>query len=77
VRLHAATADQPRAAPSQAGSEHCHAPFDRLLDYGGHPSRDDWLAARLQEGALWEQLHRVRSQRYVDYGPMPGRLRVV
>lgn len=45
--------------------------------YGGHPSRDDWLSTRLQEGALWEQLHRVRSQHYVEYGPMPGRLRVV
>ena len=45
--------------------------------HGGHPTRGDWLAARLQEGALWEQLHRVRSQRYVDFGPATGHLRVV
>jgi hypothetical protein len=45
--------------------------------FGGHPTRDDWLRARLEEGALWEQLHRVRHQRYVDYGPLEGGLRVV
>lgn len=45
--------------------------------YGGHPSRDDWLSARLEEGALWEQMHRVRSQHYIEPGPMPDHLRVV
>lgn len=45
--------------------------------FDGHPSRDDWLAARMEEGALWEQLHRVRNQHYVDYGPLEGGLRVV
>lgn len=44
---------------------------------GGHPTRDQWLAARLEEGALWEQLHRVRSQHYIDFGPSRGPLRVV
>lgn len=47
------------------------------VHYGGHPSRDDWLRVRLEEGALWEQLHRVRNQHYVDYGPLEGGLRVV
>ena len=45
--------------------------------FGGHPLREDWLRARLDEGALWEQLHRVRHQHYVDYGPLEGGLRVV
>jgi uncharacterized membrane protein YkvA (DUF1232 family) len=45
--------------------------------FAGHPGRDDWLATRLEEGALWEQLHRVRHQHYVDYGPLEGGLRVV
>lgn len=44
---------------------------------GGHPGREQWLAARLEEGALWEQMHRVRHQHYVDYGPLEGGLRVV
>ena len=45
--------------------------------FDGHPRRDDWLRVRLEEGALWEQLHRVRNQHYVDYGPLEGGLRVV
>mgnify|MGYP005750831705 CR=1 FL=1 len=45
--------------------------------FAGHPRRDDWLRVRLEEGALWEQLHRVRNQHYVDYGPLEGGLRVV
>lgn len=28
----------------------------------------DWLHARAEEGALWEHLHRVHEQNYVDYG---------
>ena len=44
---------------------------------GGHPGHEQWLRARLEEGALWEQLHRVRHQPYVDYGPLEGGLRVV
>jgi uncharacterized membrane protein YkvA (DUF1232 family) len=52
--------------------------FCRFRDEsGGHPSREQWLAARLEEGALWEQMHRVRHQHYVDYGPLEGGLRVV
>ena len=45
--------------------------------FNGHPGRDDWLATRMEEGALWEQLHRVRSHHYVEYGPREGGLRVV
>lgn len=45
--------------------------------FDGHPSREQWLQSRLEEGALWEQLHRVRHQHYVDYGPLEGGLRVV
>jgi uncharacterized membrane protein YkvA (DUF1232 family) len=56
--------------------------FQRFRDesgdaFGGHPTRDNWLQSRLEEGALWEQLHRVRHQHYVDYGPLEGGLRVV
>ncbi len=36
--------------------------------YRGHPDRDDWLRTRLEEGALWEQLHRVRERRYAEFG---------
>lgn len=46
--------------------------FIRYRDEGGddRPARaQDWLATRLQEGALWTQLHRVRERRYVEYGP--------
>ena len=51
--------------------------FCRFRDEsGGHPDREQWLAARLEEGALWEQMHRVRAQHYVDYGPLEGGLRV-
>lgn len=45
--------------------------------FAGHPRREDWLRVRLEEGALWEQLHRVRHQHYVDCGPLEGGLRVV
>jgi len=45
--------------------------------FDGHPRREDWLRVRLEEGALWEQLHRVRNQHYIDYGPLEGGLRVV
>jgi len=27
----------------------------------------DWLQARSEEGALWEQLHRVHEQQYIEY----------
>lgn len=27
----------------------------------------EWLAARLEEGALWEQMHRVHDQHYADF----------
>lgn len=55
-----------------------YADFRRFRDEsGGHPGREQWLAARLEEGALWEQMHRVRHQPYVDYGPLEGGLRVV
>ncbi len=29
----------------------------------------DWLRARAEEGALWEQLHRVHDQVYVEHAP--------
>jgi len=56
--------------------------FQRFRDesgdgFDGRPTREDWLHTRLEEGALWEQLHRVRHQHYVDYGPLEGGLRVV
>ncbi|KAA2286259.1 hypothetical protein [Arenimonas fontis] len=52
--------------------------FCRFRDEnGGHADRERWLRTRLEEGALWEQLHRVRNQHYVDYGPLEGGLRVV
>lgn len=46
--------------------------FIRYRDEGGNgrPARaQDWLATRLEEGALWAQLHRVRERRYVEYAP--------
>lgn len=45
--------------------------------FGGHPTSEDWLRTRLEEGALWEQLHRVRDRRYGDYGPLRDGLHVV
>lgn len=44
---------------------------------GGHPDREQWLRARLEEGALWEQLHRVRQHPYVEHDPPRSGLRVV
>jgi hypothetical protein len=55
----------------------CRFREETAAHFRGHPSRDDWLLARMEEGALWEQLHRVRNQHYVDYGPLEGGLRVV
>jgi hypothetical protein len=46
----------------------------------GHRTRvrqQDWLLARLEEGALWEQVHRVHASTYVDYGPPTNGLHVV
>lgn len=45
--------------------------------YRGHPSREDWLLTRTQEGALWEHMHRVRERYYVDPGPSDDVLRVI
>lgn len=53
--------------------------FRRYRDEDGderHARTQDWLAARLQEGALWAQLHRVREHHYVDYGPPDKLFRV-
>lgn len=49
--------------------------FSRFREESGHlyfgrPERDDWLTTRLEEGALWEQLHRVRTRPYIDHGPI-------
>lgn len=38
--------------------------------------QQDWLLARLEEGALWEQVHRVHARHYVDYGPADRELHV-
>lgn len=33
----------------------------------------EWMNARLEEGALWEQMHRVHDRHYADYfPPEPG-----
>lgn len=36
----------------------------------------DWMNARAEEGALWEHLHRVHEQNYVEYGAPDGIFRV-
>lgn len=50
-------------------------------DNAGHSRRpirqQDWLLARIEEGALWEQLHRVRDRHYVDYTPPSSVFRVI
>lgn len=38
--------------------------------YADHPSPEDWLQTRLEEGALREQLHRAHERRYTEYGPL-------
>jgi uncharacterized membrane protein YkvA (DUF1232 family) len=44
----------------------------------GRPAHQlDWLRARAEEGALWEQLHRVHDAAYVDYGNKDREFRVV
>ena len=45
--------------------------------YDHHPGREDWLRSRLEEGALWEHLHRVHERHYIEPGPSDGVLRVV
>lgn len=43
----------------------------------GRPARtQDWLTLRLEEGALWTQLHRVRERHYVDFGAPDALFRV-
>lgn len=56
--------------------------FSRFREESGHlyfnrPERDDWLTTRLEEGALWEQLHRVRQRPYVNHSPIQERFRVI
>ncbi|MFT3806782.1 hypothetical protein [Arenimonas sp.] len=42
----------------------------RSENRGDRPAgTQDWLTMRLEEGALWAQLHRVRERHYVDFGP--------
>jgi uncharacterized membrane protein YkvA (DUF1232 family) len=36
----------------------------------------DWLRARAEEGALWEQMHRVHEQHYVEHNLPSGLFRV-
>ncbi|MEO7252234.1 MAG: hypothetical protein ABIW30_06475 [Arenimonas sp.] len=36
----------------------------------------DWMNARAEEGALWEHLHRVHEQHYVEHGAPDGIFRV-
>ncbi|HMB57178.1 MAG TPA: YkvA family protein [Arenimonas sp.] len=49
-------------------------------DADAHPqaraNQQLWLSARLEEGALWEQLHRVHEQHYIDYGAPDSGLHV-
>ncbi|KFN41383.1 DUF1232 domain-containing protein [Arenimonas oryziterrae] len=40
------------------------------------PTQQTWLNARREEGALWEQLHRVHERAYVDYGAPESGLHV-
>jgi hypothetical protein len=35
--------------------------------YGRPPHQFDWLRARAEEGALWEHMHRVHDQAYVEH----------
>lgn len=56
--------------------------FCRFREINADPNRrpirqQDWLLARIEEGALWEQLHRVRDKRYVDYSPPTSVFRVI
>lgn len=36
----------------------------------------DWLRARAEEGALWEHLHRVHEQHYIEHRPPAAYFRV-
>lgn len=43
---------------------------DEATDSGGRPVHQlDWLRARAEEGALWEHMHRVHDQVYVEHVP--------
>jgi uncharacterized membrane protein YkvA (DUF1232 family) len=43
---------------------------------GRAPHQLDWLRARAEEGALWEHMHRVHDQHYVEHGNRERELRV-
>jgi uncharacterized membrane protein YkvA (DUF1232 family) len=39
--------------------------------------RSAWIRMRMAQGALWQQLQRVRHTRYAEYGPITEGLRVI
>jgi len=39
--------------------------------------RSAWIRMRMAEGALWQQMQRVRHTRYAEFGPITEGLRVV
>jgi len=39
--------------------------------------RSAWIRMRMAEGALWQQLQRVRHSRYAEFGPMAEGLKAV
>jgi hypothetical protein len=50
---------------------------DEMRERFGRPVHQlDWLNSRAEEGALWEHLHRVHEQNYVEYGASGGIFRV-
>jgi uncharacterized membrane protein YkvA (DUF1232 family) len=55
--------------------------FCRFREESGAAGRPvhqlDWLRARAEEGALWEHMHRVHDQHYVEYGSKDREFRVV
>ena len=50
---------------------------DEVGDRFGRPVHQiDWLRARAEEGALWEQMHRVHAHTYVEYSASTDIFRV-
>lgn len=50
---------------------------DEVRERFGRPVHQlDWLHARADEGALWEHLHRVHQQNYIDHGAPAAFFRV-
>lgn len=40
------------------------------------PTQEEWICIRREEGALWEQLRRVRDQHYIEYQSSDSLFRV-